>query len=334
MKKMMLLVIIILVISSIMSVSAANETYNETYNSTYNSNITISESDFVISPIINVTFQGATPIKNGLDAAKIERKAQRDVIKEQKKGINNGSLILETVTEQVLFLGLFPTGETTTKKNVKDKNNNRVQEEQKVTDRKVDEFELYVDPIVIPVNETAAAVINITPIESLPELPDITTIININETEENRNDWIDTKQSEKDNKEDATYIGTQIRPVMEGISYPHKWNKNTVIYNATENSTVTVETNITIYKARYDADTTTMWYWVNATRDGKEIAVDNPIWIYPAPAFATISVEPDNYNSNRINIILEENPRLATEQILGRVIDSKNLGVPIVGTKE
>jgi hypothetical protein len=74
-------------------------------------------------------------------------------------------------------------------------------------------------------------------------------------------------------------------------------------------------------------------YWIQATRDGQEVATNSPVWISPPPYIALIS-ESFDASKNEMTITLKEDPKLAVEQILQRYVDNQPLGKAIVGTKE
>jgi hypothetical protein len=92
-------------------------------------------------------------------------------------------------------------------------------------------------------------------------------------------------------------------------------------------------TDITIVKCRYDAKINTMGYWIEATRGGKEVAVNNPIWIYPAPYQVVVS-EVFDAKLNEATLTIKEDPKGAAEEILQRHVDSLPLGKSVTGAKE
>lgn len=132
----------------------------------------------------------------------------------------------------------------------------------------------------------------------------------------------------KDSIEDAAVIGEEVKPIMEVVQYPYTFAKTEVV-----NSTETVTTNITIQKLRYDENTTTMWYWVNATRNGKEIATDSPIWIYPAPISVLVSQDIETISGN-VTLILREDPKVSAEIMLMQIVNQFPIGNATVGTRE
>jgi PKD repeat protein len=92
-------------------------------------------------------------------------------------------------------------------------------------------------------------------------------------------------------------------------------------------------TNITIVKCRYDSKMQTMGYWIEATRGGREVAVDNPIWIVPAPYEIVVNETYDNIANEKV-ITIREDPKEAVEIVLTRYVDMQSIGKAIVGTKE
>jgi hypothetical protein len=74
-------------------------------------------------------------------------------------------------------------------------------------------------------------------------------------------------------------------------------------------------------------------YWISATRDGKEVSTNSPIWISPPPYEAFISESYDE-KKNEITVVIKEDSKLAVEQVLQQYVDNQPLGKSIVGTKE
>jgi hypothetical protein len=91
-------------------------------------------------------------------------------------------------------------------------------------------------------------------------------------------------------------------------------------------------TDITIVKCRYDAKINTMGYWIEATRGGKEVAVNNPIWIYPSPYLVVVSEVYDT-KTNEVTVTIKEDPKVAAEQVLQGYIDTLSIGKSVTGTK-
>lgn len=233
-------------------------------------------------PSVKIQYEGATPIRNTLNAQRSTRWEQRIKVMEIKNKTANKRITTEVKggwLGTTGILGKLLGGIEVTNETLLDKDGAEIVEEPAIKERRV--------------------------------------------TEENLNE---TQIYMKDVKEDAKLTGENIKPVMESVRYPHTFNR---IINTT-NATVT--TNITIVKARYDINTTTMWYWVNATRDGQEVATDSPIWIYPAPTSTAISESMDA--EGNITLTLTEDPQLSAETVLANYVNGCPVGTRIVGTKE
>ena len=93
------------------------------------------------------------------------------------------------------------------------------------------------------------------------------------------------------------------------------------------------KTTFKILKFRCDEKMQICGYWVYATRDGKEVATNSPIWISPPPIVALVSETYDE-KTDTITTTLKEDPKAAIEQILQRYVDAQPLGKPVTGTKE
>jgi PKD repeat protein len=74
-------------------------------------------------------------------------------------------------------------------------------------------------------------------------------------------------------------------------------------------------------------------YWITATRDGKEIATNSPVWISPPPYEVVVSESFDSVK-NEQTITLKEDPKLALMQVLQQYVDRQPVGKAVVGTKE
>lgn len=90
-------------------------------------------------------------------------------------------------------------------------------------------------------------------------------------------------------------------------------------------------TEITILKYRCTSET--CGYWISATRDGKEVATNSPVWISPPPYEVVVSESLDTA-LNEVTVTVKEDPQLAVEQTLQRYVDRQPLGKAITGTKE
>jgi hypothetical protein len=74
-------------------------------------------------------------------------------------------------------------------------------------------------------------------------------------------------------------------------------------------------------------------YWITATRDGKEIATNSPVWISPPPYEVVVSESFDSVK-NEQTVTLKEDPKEAVVQVLQGYVDRQPVGKAIVGTKE
>jgi len=93
------------------------------------------------------------------------------------------------------------------------------------------------------------------------------------------------------------------------------------------------KTEIKIIKFRCDDKMGICGYWVEATRGGREVQTNSPIWISPPPYEVVISeVYDSKVNENVVTI--KEDPKLAVERVLQGYVDRQPLGEATVGTKE
>lgn len=88
---------------------------------------------------------------------------------------------------------------------------------------------------------------------------------------------------------------------------------------------------IIIEKYRCDEKMQICGYWIRATRDGREVATNSPIWISPPPyeVFVSSSFDAKAFAST---VILKEDPKGAVEQVLQRYVSGQPLGKAITGT--
>ena len=93
------------------------------------------------------------------------------------------------------------------------------------------------------------------------------------------------------------------------------------------------KTTFKILKIRCDEKMQICGYWVYATRDGKEVATNSPIWISPPPIVALVSDVYDD-KTDTYTTTVKEDPKLAIEQVLQGYVDRQPLGKPTTGTKE
>ena len=93
------------------------------------------------------------------------------------------------------------------------------------------------------------------------------------------------------------------------------------------------KTTFKILKFRCDEKMQICGYWIEATRGGRDVATNSPVWISPPPIVALVSDVYDE-KSDTQTTTLKEDPKAAVEQILQRYVDEQPLGKPIIGTKE
>lgn len=93
------------------------------------------------------------------------------------------------------------------------------------------------------------------------------------------------------------------------------------------------KTDLKIIKYRCDEKMGICGYWIEAYRDNREVAVNNPIWIRPSPYLVMVSSTYDA-KLNEETITLKEDPKLAIERTLQRYVDDQPLGKAVTGTKE
>jgi hypothetical protein len=105
---------------------------------------------------------------------------------------------------------------------------------------------------------------------------------------------------------------------MSKASYPYEISKTA--------------TSFKILKYRCDNKMQICGYWVEATRSGKTVATNSPIWISPPPVVALVSETYDE-KSDTVTTTIKEDPKLAIEQILQQYVDNQPIGTPVIGTK-
>jgi len=120
---------------------------------------------------------------------------------------------------------------------------------------------------------------------------------------------------------DAAILKTATESVMSKVVYP---------YNISVPET---KTTFKVVKYRYDDKLQAFGYWIEATREGNEVATNSPIWVV-SPQYNVIVSEVYDEKTNEITATLKEDPKYAIEQILQRYVDNQPLGKATVGTKE
>jgi hypothetical protein len=122
-------------------------------------------------------------------------------------------------------------------------------------------------------------------------------------------------------KDTAIVLKEETDKVMSAVSFP---------YNITKEET---KTTFRIVKYRCDEKMQVCGYWIEAWRDGKEVATNSPIWISPPPYLISMSEVYDEKTNEKI-ISLKEDPKLAIEQALQDYVDTQPLGKSVVGTEK
>jgi len=115
----------------------------------------------------------------------------------------------------------------------------------------------------------------------------------------------------------TVFIGKESEKEMLKLSYPYQVEK----------------TEMRIIKTRYDEKMQTMGYWIEAYRGGREVQVNNPIWIVPHPYLVVVSDVIDT-RANLETITLKESPKEAVEKVLQDYVSRQPLGKATVGAKE
>lgn len=138
--------------------------------------------------------------------------------------------------------------------------------------------------------------------------------------------------------DNITEYGRAAEVVMVPLHYPYVVEQKTKAEpikdgEPTKEDPKQPASEVTIIKTRFDESTRTMWYWISATRDGQEVAVDNPVWVYPAPKDVVVSKVKDE-GKNEITVTLKEDPKGAVEKVLQDYADRQPIGLAVTGTKE
>lgn len=113
--------------------------------------------------------------------------------------------------------------------------------------------------------------------------------------------------------------------------------KESVLTTATKNTLAlrkypyTIATETKVLKFRCDA--TACWYWIAATRGGKEVRTNSPVILYNPPAFVVDSYILDE-KANTEQITIRESPSEAVDGILKQYVDGCPLGKAVTGMKE
>jgi len=128
--------------------------------------------------------------------------------------------------------------------------------------------------------------------------------------------------STKSSAEAVTVLKEATDTVMTKQTYPYS------VVTASETGTT-----FKIIKYRCDEKMQICGYWIEATRAGRQVATNSPVWISPPPVVALVSESYDS-KSDTVTTTLKEDPKLAVEQVLQQYVDNQPIGKPIIGTKE
>jgi hypothetical protein len=93
-------------------------------------------------------------------------------------------------------------------------------------------------------------------------------------------------------------------------------------------SLVSGKTEIKIIKYTCDQKMGICGYWIQATRDGREVYTNSPIWISPPPYEVVVSKSLDSKN-NELTVTIKEDPKGAVEQVLQGYVDRQPLGTAV-----
>lgn len=127
----------------------------------------------------------------------------------------------------------------------------------------------------------------------------------------------DALSSKADVSEKADYLSLMTALSIKDVKYPY----------ALPESDKTVVT-INGYKClKYYCG-----YWITATRDGKEVKTDSPVWIYPAP-YQIVVGEVEDTKANTVTLTVKEDPKAAAESILLQYARAQPIGKATIGTK-
>jgi hypothetical protein len=84
-------------------------------------------------------------------------------------------------------------------------------------------------------------------------------------------------------------------------------------------------TEITINKYKCDEKMGICGYWIKATRNGKEVYTNSPIWISPPPYEVVVSESFDE-KANELTVTIKESPKEAIEEVLQMYVNMQPLG--------
>lgn len=76
-------------------------------------------------------------------------------------------------------------------------------------------------------------------------------------------------------------------------------------------------------------------YWITASREGRSVSVNNPVWLMNGNfPFHTLVSEVEDTKANTLTVTIKEDVKGAIIQILTAYADRCPIGKPIIGTKE
>ena len=119
-------------------------------------------------------------------------------------------------------------------------------------------------------------------------------------------DAIDAKATDK-----LSILKTETDKVMKKQEYPYAIGEG--------------KTEIRILKYKCDDKMGICGYWISATRDGKEVYTNSPIWISPPPYEVVVSQSYDD-KLDETTVTLKEDPKAAVELILHQYVDRQPIG--------
>jgi hypothetical protein len=94
---------------------------------------------------------------------------------------------------------------------------------------------------------------------------------------------------------------------------------------------VVISSSVSIDKYRCEKEKCA--YWITANRGGKEVAVNNPIWLMNANVpFHVLVSEVEDTKTNTLTITVKEDLKGSVFQILQAYADRQPIGKPITGT--
>lgn len=75
-------------------------------------------------------------------------------------------------------------------------------------------------------------------------------------------------------------------------------------------------------------------YWITATRNKQEVAINNPVWLVNGNfPFHTLVSQSEDTKANTVTITVKEDIKGAIWQILSEYVDRQPLGKSVMGTK-